>query len=69
MLTNDRDRRTCEKYGAMDEATGKVRCEFCPLVVNTRDMMCKANSHWDKHLREWVLNELEGGEGDASTQN
>ena len=53
MLTTDRDRRTCEKYGAQGK-DGLVRCKYCPLVVNYTYLMCKANSHWDSHLREWV---------------
>ena len=56
MLTNDKDRRTCEKYSAQDE-TGHVHCHECPLVVDRHDMMCKGNSHYDRHEREWVLDE------------
>ena len=53
MLTNDKDRRICEKYSAQDE-TGHVHCHECPLVVDRWAMMCKGNSHYDRHEREWV---------------
>lgn len=53
MITNDRGRRVCEKYSRRDE-TGRVHCNSCPLKVDAEDLMCKANSHWDRHKREWV---------------
>ena len=56
MLKSDRDKRICAKYGAQDE-TGHVHCPDCPLVVDKREMMCKANSHYDRHMREWVPDE------------
>ena len=60
MLKNDKDRRTCERYGARDE-TGHVHCTECPLNVSKYvwDFMCKANSHYDRHLKEWVPDEVE----------
>ena len=55
MLTSERDKRTCAKYGAYDE-TGHVHCCSCPLNVSEGryDCMCKANSHYDRHKMEWV---------------
>ena len=55
MLTNDKERRICEKYSAKDE-NGHVRCYECPLnkSVYRYDYRCKAICHYDKHLRKWV---------------
>ena len=59
MLTTNRDRATCAKYSARDEG-GYVHCSECPLVVD--GLTCKATAHYDRHLREWVMDE-EGGNG------
>ena len=64
MLKTDRDKRICAKYGAQDE-TGHVHCVECPLNLarmhpmefGKYDFMCKANCHYDRHLREWVPDE------------
>ena len=56
MLTNDRERKVCETYGARGN-DGKVRCNECPLVKDKADMLCKANSHYDRHLKEWVMDD------------
>lgn len=54
MLKSEKDKRTCSKYSAYD-AEGYVHCMECPLVVDA--LMCKANSHYDRHLGEWVPDE------------
>ena len=60
MLTNDREREICNKYGKQD-ATGYVHCCDCPLVRPSpyNDCSCKATAHYDRHLREWVPDEVE----------
>lgn len=59
MLTTDRERKICKKYSARD-ADGKVNCHSCPLNKgnpNIYDFRCKANSHYDRHKKEWVEDE------------
>lgn len=56
-LTNDREKKICAKYSARDEY-GNVHCNICPLVKSRRKTMCKANSHYDRHNREWVLDDV-----------
>lgn len=53
MLTTERQKRICARYSARDE-NGYVHCNDCPLVVNPYQHMCRANAHYDRHLREWV---------------
>lgn len=55
MITNSKEQRICDKYSQPDE-TGKIRCYDCPLRKGTGnyDFRCKANSHYDKRLKEWV---------------
>lgn len=55
-LTNEYEVRTCAKYSARD-AGGFVHCFECSLVVDGSYLMCKANSHYDRRLKEWVLDE------------
>lgn len=52
MLTNDRERKICDKYSAVGE-DGKVRCRECPLVKDLQGFLCKANSHYNRHTGEW----------------
>lgn len=61
MLTNDRERKICEKYSARDEA-GYVHCRQCPLQKGDWrwwDFRCKANSHYDRKTREWEYDSQE----------
>lgn len=51
MLT-DKQVKICRKYSARDE-NGKVHCRECPLVVSETFFMCRANSHYDRHTRNW----------------
>ena len=60
MLTNDRERKICAKYGAYDQ-WNKVHCSECPLLKGNPaswDFRCKANSHYDRKQREWVYDDL-----------
>lgn len=50
MLTNDREKRICEKYRARD-ANGYVYCNECPLVRGY--LICKAIAHYDRRTRTW----------------
>ena len=55
MLTNEREKKICEKYSKKDEK-GKYHCYECPLNKSEYryDYRCKAICHYDKHLRKWV---------------
>lgn len=49
-LTKD-EKAICKKYGAYDE-TGNVHCSDCPLAVDTRLCVCKANctrEEWEEY--------------------
>lgn len=60
MFTNEKEKRICEKYGVRD-AEGYVHCSECPLVRPSpySDVSCKATAHYDRHLKEWVPDEVE----------
>lgn len=60
MLTNDKERRICEKYSAYDK-TGHVHCRECPLRKGGPNDygMCKALMHYDRHKKEWVFDDEE----------
>lgn len=62
-LTNERERRICERYSAA-RADGKVNCVACPLNyrhygVDMPEMACKAITHYDRHRREWLWDDEE----------
>lgn len=42
----------------MPEKDGFVHCNDCPLVVDRKYHMCRANSHYDRRLKEWVPDEV-----------
>lgn len=42
MKLTDEEQKICEKYSAYDEH-GLVHCNECPLVINKRFCVCKAN--------------------------
>ena len=57
-LKNERERRICAKYSAVD-SFGNVHCCDCPLNYmhfksDMPEMTCKAFMTWDRHKREWV---------------
>lgn len=59
-LTNQREEAICKKYRAYDE-TDHVHCHECPLVKgdgNRWDFRCKANSHYNRHTKEWEYDDL-----------
>ena len=58
MLKTEKEKAICQKFGGQDE-TGHVHCAECPLVVDSAYLKCKATAHYDRHLREWVLDEVE----------
>ena len=53
-LTNKREEAICKKYSARDE-TDHVHCFECPLSKSQGkyDARCKANSHYNRHTKEW----------------
>lgn len=55
MIKNIREQKICDKYSARDD-TGHVHCNECPLSKGNPqwyDFRCKANSHYDRHIKEW----------------
>jgi len=58
MLTNERDKRICDKYSRRDKA-GRVHCCECPLAISNSNLMCKANAHYNRKTREWEFDEFE----------
>lgn len=63
MLTSERQKRICAKYSTRN-ADGKVRCSECPLVISYAWSMCRANAHYDRHLREWDFDYEYGPDSD-----
>lgn len=57
-LEMERQKSICRKYSARDKY-GYVHCNDCPLVVDRTGHMCRSNSHYDRKLKEWVLDEME----------
>ena len=58
-LTTEREKKICQKYSSYDE-TDHVHCAECPLVkgdIRSWDFRCKANSHYNKHSKEWEFDE------------
>ena len=52
MLTSKKEEKICKKYSTRDD-TGYVHCSECPLVKDKGYLMCKANSHYNRHMKEW----------------
>lgn len=63
MLTNERQKRICAKYSAKD-AEGYVHCDECPLVIYAGWIMCRANAHYDRHLRNWEFDDEDKSDSD-----
>lgn len=60
MLTNDKERRICAKYS--ERKNNRVNCCQCPLVKGDPrhyDFRCKANSHYDRHTKEWEYDNIQ----------
>ena len=61
MKLNKADQKICDRYSKRD-SDGFVHCKECPLVIGeTRNLQCKANSHYNRHTKEWEYDELKGG--------
>lgn len=55
MLTTDREKNICKKYGARDPE-GKVHCLECPLNYSDDEgIKCKATCHFSKRTHKWEL--------------
>ena len=54
MLKTEKEKSICARYSARDEK-GLVHCKECPLAKDIG--ICKAVAHYDRHLKEWVLDE------------
>lgn len=50
------EKQICDEYGKRDK-DGKVHCSECPLAIDTRYCLCKANVT-EAEYKEWR------GEGD-----
>lgn len=51
MKLTQEEREICKKYSARDE-NGLVHCYECPLAVDTRYALCKANlkkKEWEEY--------------------
>lgn len=57
MLTY-KQKKICEEYSTPD-GSGHVHCDECPLIIDGYELMCRANSHWDVHKKEWVADDEE----------
>lgn len=57
MLT-EKQKKICEKFSAYDD-TGHVHCNDCPLVIDKRALMCRANSHYNRRTRNWEPDDVE----------
>ncbi len=58
MLTTEKQKKICEKYSARD-SNWKVHCNECPLRLPQVWSLgaCRATYHYDRHRKEWVLDE------------
>jgi hypothetical protein len=55
MLTSDYDKYICNKYGIGARAeTGKVNCKQCPLLIDAKELICKATAHYDERRGKWI---------------
>lgn len=56
MIKSVKDKKICAKYSARD-SSGFVHCKECPLnkAKGKYDFRCKANSHYDRKEKDWVL--------------
>lgn len=53
MELKEDEKKICRKYGARDEK-GMVHCFECPLAIDTRDCICKANitkEEWEEYQK------------------
>ena len=60
MITTKREQAICEKYRKRD-SNGYVHCYECPLrkEVGFYYTLCKSNSHYNRHTKEWEYDEVE----------
>lgn len=58
MLTTEKQKQTCQKYSTRD-SDGKVHCLECPLTLPQvwSGIACRATYHYDRHRKEWVLDD------------
>lgn len=61
MLTSEREKRICDRYGKVHK-DGCVHCFECPLRKGDGRyvLMCKATAHYNRHTKEWEYDEEEG---------
>lgn len=48
-----KEEKVCREYKS---SMGKSRCSECPLVIDKKKGMCRANSLYDRERMTWVLN-------------
>lgn len=56
MLKTEKDKSICAKFSTPDE-NGRVHCPECPLMVNAYELMCKANTSYNRKTRTWEFDD------------
>lgn len=51
----EKQKKICEKYSKR-QPDGLVRCNVCPLVIDRRNLMCRANSEYNRKTKTWEPN-------------
>lgn len=63
----EREQRICNKFSAR-QADGLVRCSECPLVVDEKNLLCRANATFNRKTGEWEPSETAGVEGTKTSE-
>lgn len=58
MLKTEKDKAIHIKFSTRDE-NGYVHCNECPLMINSYELMCKANASYNRKSREWEFDDVE----------
>ena len=52
MKLSPSEQRICDVY-SRHWGDGKIHCDECPLVVDQRATLCRANAKWNEETGEW----------------
>ena len=55
MLTS-RQQKICDRYSRIG-SNGKARCDECPLVIDSKALLCKAVATYDRNTGEYILDD------------
>lgn len=58
MLKTEKDKSICTKFSTPDE-NGWVHCPECPLMINAYELMCKANTSYNRKTKTWECDDTE----------